>query len=348
VSVIRFAGTADAADPDCIASLLGPVRTLSREPLVTSGYTSAQHERITVTLTNGEVHRLVVKRVRPAADWMAQRSGDRLGREAMLLSEPVLAAVWDEIACPYLAYWSTGTEIGLVMNDLTPGLFPDVRAPLRLEEEERLLTALAGMHARFWNAPALDLPWLARAESYVGLLDAESGASPDALAALPVGLRERVQQGWAIARTRLPRSVTAALSRPAFDTARDWARLPRTLLHGDAKVANFALQRDHRVAAFDWALLGSGPVTVDLGWYLAVNASRLARSKDEVLDRYRALLTERLGSPLTDSVWDELVGVAVIAGARMLLWSKALALEAAGPGSSEEWAWWVTRLEARA
>jgi hypothetical protein len=345
--VIRFASAADAADPDRIARLLGPVRALSREPLVTSGYTGARHERITVALTNGEVRRLVVKHVQPAADWTAQRTGDRLGREAMLLGEPALAAVWDELACPYLAYWSTGTEIGLVMDDLSAFLFPDVRAPLRKEEEERLLGALAGMHARFWNAPVLDLPWLARAKSYAGMLDAESAASHDALAALPAGLRERVQQGWAVALRHLPASVTATLARPAADTTRDWAGLPRTLLHGDVKVANFALRPNHGVAAFDWALVGSGPVTVDLGWYVAVNASRLARSKDEVLDRYRELLTERLGSPLSDSVWDGLVGVAVISGARMLLWSKALALEAAGPGAREEWAWWVERLERR-
>jgi hypothetical protein len=292
------------------------------------------------------VRRLVVKRLRVATDWMASRSEDRLGREAMLLAEPALAAVWAVIECPYVAFWSEGGEIGLVMDDLSPFLLPDVRAPLGLAEEEQLLTALAGMHARFWDSPALELPWLARVEHYVGLLDAQSGASDAAVADLPVTLGQPVKHGWATARKHLPSFIATALETPAAEVARAWAGLPRTLLHGDVKVANFALVPGGKVSAFDWALLGTGPAAVDVGWYLAVNASRLARPKDELLNRYRTVLTERLGTPFSDPLWDSLVQVAVIAGARMLLWSKALALEADRPGAREEWAWWVDHLTA--
>ena len=80
------------------------------------------------------------------------------------------------------------------------------------------------------------------------------------------------------------------LGRPASVLAADCAGLPWTLLHGDAKVANFALLPGRRVAAFDWQLLGIGPATLDLGWYLAVNAGRLARPKEHVIARYRDLL----------------------------------------------------------
>jgi hypothetical protein len=311
----------------------------------TVGYTGARHERLHVTLSSGEMRRLVVKRVRVADDWTASRSGDALGREAMLLAESTLAAVWEVIECPYVAYWSAGGEIGLVMDDLTPFLLPDVRAPLSEEQEEQLVSALAGLHARFWSATALGLPWLARAHDYVGLLDLRSTERDGAVADLPAHLGAPVLQGWAIARRRLPGSITAALARPAVEAARDWADLPRTLLHGDTKVANFALLPDRKVAAFDWAMLGAGPVTLDVGWYLAVNASRLARPKDDFLARYRAILTQRLGRPLTDPLWDAMVRVAVIGGARMLLWSKALALEADRPGAREEWRWWVEHLE---
>ena len=347
----RLAGADDVLDRDQLAAFIGPVRAIARTPLVTTGYTAAHHERLDVTLSTGELRRLVVKRVRPAEDWTASRTGDRLGREATLLGEPALAAVWETIECPYLAFWSALGEIGLVMDDLSPFLLPDVRAPLSEEQEEQLLTALAGLHARFWRAPALDLPWLARAEHYAGLLDARSAANDDtdartAAAGLPATLRQRVQLGWAAARRRLPASFAAALATPAADVARAWAGLPRTLLHGDVKVANFALMPGHKVAAFDWAMLGTGPATIDVGWYLAVNASRLARPKDELLARYRALLTQRLGAPLSDTLWDSLVRVAVIGGARMHLWSKALALESDGTGARAEWAWWVEHLEA--
>ena len=344
--VCRLAGPEDAVDPDKLAGFIGPVRAVVRVPLATAGYTAAHHERLEVTLSTGEVRRLVVKRVRLAADWTACRTGDRLGREAALLGEPALAAVWEVIECPYLAFWTAEGEIGLVMDDLSPFLLPDARAPLREDQEEQLLAALAALHARFWFSPALELPWLARAEHYAALLDAHSAPSGDAATELPSPLRERVERGWATARRRLPVSVAAALARPAAEVAGSWASLPRTLLHGDVKVANFALVPEHSVAAFDWAMIGTGPAALDVGWYLAVNASRLARPKEDVLARYRVLLTQRLGQPLSDELWGSLVRAAVICGARMLLWSKALALDADGPGSREEWAWWVERLEA--
>jgi hypothetical protein len=342
----RLASADDVLDPEKLAAVIGPIRTMSRTPLITSGYTAAQHERLDVMLSTGELRRLVVKRVRVATDWTASRSEDALGREATLLAEPALAAVWDVMQCPYVAFWSVAGEIGLVMDDLTPFLLPDVRAPLSEAQEEQLLTALAGMHARFWSSPALELAWLARSDHYVGLLDLRSAESDDTLADLPGNLGRQVQLGWATARRQLPTSIATALARPGAEAARDWADLPRTLLHGDAKVANFALMPDRKVAAFDWAMLGTGPVTLEVGWYLAVNASRLARPKEELLVRYRVLLTQRLGWPLSDTLWDSLVRVAVIGGARMLLWSKALALESDRPGAREEWGWWVEHLEA--
>jgi hypothetical protein len=341
---VRLTGADDAIDPEKLARLVGPVRSLSCTRLTTSGYSTAQHDRLEITLASGATRRLVVKRV-PATDWTAHRTGEQLGREALLLGEPALAAVWEPIECPYLAYWSGDGEIGLVMDDLSPFLLPDVRAPLSEDQEERLLVALAELHAQFWSSPALDLPWLARAQHYAGFLDSPS-ASSDSLIGLPVALRERVRLGWAAASRHVPASIAAALARPAADVARDWITLPRTLLHGDVKVANFAIMPSRQVAAFDWAMLGTGPATVDVGWYLGVNASRLARPKDKLLARYRLLLTERLGSPLHETLWDSLSRVAVICGARMMLWSKALALEANGPGSRDEWKWWMEHLEA--
>ena len=151
-------------------------------------------------------------------------------------------------------------------------------------------------------------------------------------------------RGWASALSRLPAPVAQHLSRPGLEWERQWADLPRTLLHGDVKVANFALAPGERVAAFDWAMAGAGPCTIDLGWYLAVNASRLTGPKDQIIAGYRSLLEIALGEPLQDSLWKRLTSVAIVCGARMLLWSKALGLDVARPGAREEWTWWVDRL----
>jgi aminoglycoside phosphotransferase (APT) family kinase protein len=120
--------------------------------------------------------------------------------------------------------------------------------------------------------------------------------------------------------------------------------LPRTLLHGDAKLANFALLPSGECAAFDWALVGSGPATLDLGWYIAVNAGRLARPKEEVIVRYRVLLESKLGAVLSDEVWEQMVAVGILCGALMLLWSKALALESGSTKARSDWQWWINQL----
>ena len=345
VRIVRFADPAQLADPETLATLAGPIQSLERSPLETIGFTTARHERLEVTLRTGEHRAFVVKRIQPSTDWTSCRSSDRHGREAAMLAEPALGAIWEALECPYLAFAMRDDDVALVMEDLTPHLFPDVREPLAEEQEERLLAALAALHARFWSASALELPWLAQPEHFAGLLDACCAADPQACAPLPEAMRGNVIRGWEAALKRLPPAVTRVLAAPATQVTWLWDGLPRTLLHGDTKVANFAILPNRRVAAIDWALLGTGPPTIDVGWYLAVNATRLTGTKENTLRRYRALLEACTPAPLPDATWEALVRAGIVIGARMLLWSKALAVEADRPGARAEWGWWAEQLD---
>jgi hypothetical protein len=101
-----------------------------------------------------------------------------------------------------------------------------------------------------------------------------------------------------------------------------------------------------KLAVFDWPFIGIGPCGIELGWYLAVNATRLARTKEEVIELYRSLLQKHLHTSLTDPVWKQMTELAVITGARMLLWNKALGHQSGTQRGKDEWNWWVERLEA--
>lgn len=318
------------------------VHAATVEPLPGNGYSNASHGRVTLSYDDGR-QTLVVKRTRVDVDWTALRSGDTRGREAVLLTERALAGVWDAFACPYLAFSIEPGEIGLLLDDLTQNLLPDVREPLTIEQETALLAALAGMHARFWESDALMQPWLVRPAEYCELLG-PAVVGTAAQATFPEPLRGNVSRGWQLALARVPEAVRQHLARPGAEWQDTWRDLPITLLHGDVKVANFAMLGNGRVAAFDWALAGAGPCTIDVGWYLAVNASRLTASKDATLARYRDLLESTLGRRLLPECWRRLETVAVVTGARMLLWSKALALEAGRAGAADEWNWWIDRL----
>ena len=338
----------ELASPGFLGDLLGEVREVTGAPLATVGFAGARHERLTVTLASGEHRSLVLKRTEVAADFTAARTGDTRGREALLLEEPALQPVWDAFACPYLGFAREEGAIGLLMEDLGPWLLPDVREPLALEQEETLLRALVRLHASFWEAPALALPWLARPAQIAGVLGPECAASAAALAVLPPPLRDAVPRGWAAAMRHLPPSVATLLARPVAEMEELHRDLPRTLVHGDCKVANYALLADGRVAAFDFAMLGAVPPAIEVGWYLAVNATRLARAREAFLARYRELLREARGTDLDDPAWERLVRAAVLAGALMLLWSKALAFEGGAERAQAEWRWWVDRLAAMA
>jgi hypothetical protein len=325
-----------------LAKLLGPIDSVKRHPLGTVGYSGATHERIDARLRSGERRTLVFKRVCLAADLTAVRTGDTRGREAALLGEPALAGVWDVFGCPYLACSARDGEIGLLMTDLAEYLLPDVDEPLTQGEEDAIISSLARLHARFWDAEVLATPWLNPPERQFALLGPSAGAEEAGWRAA-LSFRDAVRRGWDVALTRLPAAVADQLRQPAA-FARECAALPRTLLHGDAKVANFALLGDGRVAAFDWALIGAGPCTLDLGWYLAVNAGRLVRSKEDVIAHYRALLEAELGHAIRSEIWERLLSAGLLCGAAMGLWEKALAAESGTKRTSAEWDWWVSQL----
>ena len=335
------------ADSTVLESLLGPLASVRREPLQgqTSGFSNSRHELLHVVRREGPALTLRLKRTHVGEDWLARlMRATPPGREAMLLAEPRLQDAWKAFARPHLAYAVEGSEVALLMEDHSDRCVPDVREPVALETEERLLAAIADLHARFWQAPVLTLSWLTQPEWYADILGPHQAGDEAALRGAPQSIRDGVREGWRDARTLLPAAVTARLTRPAAELWRDWADLPRTLIHGDTKVANFAFLADGRVAAFDWTNLGAAPATLDIGWYLAVNGTRLHRDKDAVIARYRELLEERLGRPLEDALWDRMMDAAVFSGARMLLWSKAIGLREDTPYRREDWAWWVEKL----
>jgi hypothetical protein len=321
------------------------VVSVQEEPLSTVGFSGATHRRLVAVLSSGETRRFVLKLCDPAREWTAIRSGDRVGREWCLLAERALHAVWEAFVSPYVAYAVEGSRSGLLMEDVGAYVFPDVRQPIALGSEEELLAALARLHARFWRSPALSISWLGRASWTSELVTPSVLDDTAALALMPPVLRERLRVGWDVALARLSRRATGLLRCPARIIHEAWADLPQTLVHGDVNVANFAPIPERGVAAFDWALIGTGPSTTDLGWYLAVNASRLARSKEEVIARYRELLEHELRHELGDALWARLEDVAVIYGARTMLWTKGAQLAAGSEASQPEWDWWARRLE---
>jgi hypothetical protein len=342
-----FARIADLSDPVVLSTILAPVRGVRDETMKTVGFTTATHRRLVVEFIDGREESFVLKQTSPRTDWTAIRTRDTRGREVALLEESLLAPIWTCVASPYVACAREGATVALLMRDLSSYLLPDVRAPLEVDQEDALLTVLARLHARFWNtsiAPAV----LARSEDFVELLGPRCTES-STFDALPHALGQRVADGWKSVARRVPARVMALLEMPTTEIVRAFMSGPKTVVHGDAKVANFAIDpRSSTVWAFDWAIAGHAPAGVDLGWYLAVNGSRIAGSKEEMLDRYRMRFDAERGSPTRESEWNETRRCAIVSGALMGLWAKAMLLESNAPNADREWEWWSEHLRALA
>jgi aminoglycoside phosphotransferase (APT) family kinase protein len=346
IRTVHFAHVADLTDPAALSRVLGPNKSVARTKIGPLGYSGATHERLDVALQSGERVALILKNTRPSADWAAVCTGDTLGREAHLLQAPELAEVWHIFANPYIACAAEHDRAAVLMDDLSGHIWADRNEitdppPLSEDDEDALLRALARLHARFWQSDALRLPWLLQPADRFALL----GPLGRWRGHYPTELEEQIRRGWRAVLSRVPEAVRSLLTKAPEVLAARYADLPFTLLHGDTKVSNFAVLPNGEVAAIDWAWVGAGPATLDLGWYLAINGGRLARSRSAVIERYRRLLEAASGAPIGDDLWARLVDVGVLCGALVLLWLKALALEEQpSPELRAEWQWWIDAL----
>src|ERR1035437_1615659 len=128
--MVRLATISDLTNPEILCKLTGPIARINKKLLSAVGFSGSILERIEVKLQSGVTRNFILKYTRIKADWLSQRAKDHVGREAELLSESGLSGIWNIIHCPYLAFASENGEIGLLMDDFTDYLFPDVREPI--------------------------------------------------------------------------------------------------------------------------------------------------------------------------------------------------------------------------
>jgi len=336
---------ADLINPQWLSTIFGPVKNINIRPFTAIGYSGATLQKIELVLEDNSNKHLVFKQANLKADWLSQRTHDTIGREVAWLKEESLAKVWSIIHCPYIAFAQENNRTGMLMEDLSDHLFPDNREPIDINSENIIIDAMAAIHAEYWDADAIkQLPWLIHPHDYLNLLRPIE-REEDSYCPPPEPLRTNIAEGWRIAFELLPGDIKNYLTQPVEEIFRPWKNLPVTLLHGDMKIANMALLPGENLSLFDWPLIGGAPCSFELGWYLAVNSTRLARTKEDFIYAYRCNLECYLQEAFDDKTWQEIVKLAVVNGALMMLWNKALKWKNGKQSESEEWEWWAKQLE---
>jgi hypothetical protein len=297
------------------------------------GYSGAHLER--AVLADGTV--LIVKRLSPAMDLTMRLTHDR-GRAATLWTAGVFERFPPVIEHATLAVEPDGDGWLIVMRDVSAALLDDERVLMR-EESRRILAAAAALHEVFHGE---------RVEGLCSLTDHLSLFTPATAARErpgPQGLFDAVARGWELFAHAVPRDVAAAVfavhEHPDI-LAGELERCGTTLIHGDLWLANTGLFPD-RVVMLDWGLATRAPAEFELTLYLTGNWSRIAATREQIIEDFRAVRGARFHARALEP--------AFLATFAEYGWNKALdALThpdaAVRAREAAELTWWVRRVRA--
>lgn len=344
--MLRSDSIAGLTNPKLLSKIVGPITKIEKTILPAVGYSGSVLQRVEIILQTGIRRSFILKSTQIESDWLSQRAKDQVGREAALLGESSLSEIWTSIHCPYIAYAKENGVIALLMEDFSNFLFPDIREAIATLSEDLILNSIALLHASFWESSEIKkMDWLVHPCNYLEVFAAGKHES-DQHAPPPVKIGSSIKEGWNIALRLLPAEIANMLTRPAKEIFKPWSALPVTLLHGDAKIANMAVLPSGKLVMFDWTYVGRGPCGMELGWYIAVNSTRLARSKDDLIRKYRSTLEYHLKRTISEKIWSKMFELAIVTGSRMMLWNKALSFQEGSQRAKDEWAWWENQLKA--
>lgn len=267
----------------------------------------------------------VLKRTRWEDDWIMRATADVHGREAAFAGRMPVGSARVRSAAVDSA--RTGATFYTLMHDISGYR---IRGRVDRSSAESILVAMAELHSVSPAAP--ELPWC-RLDDRLLLLT--RGTAELANGHDVHGLRQEVATGWEVFDRRAPRRVRNLLRAVQDDassllTALD--KLPTASLHGDLKLDNMGLDRAGVLWLIDWALAVRGPACVELGWFIAANASRLEPSPQHVLELYADTGAFEAGPQHLHDAMTALSGL-LLRG-----WRKALDAET-GAGA-EEFGWW--------
>ena len=282
-----------ALEPDWFAEALGaPVTAVEIETVPFSGATTdLARVRLTYAAEGAGPASVIAK--------ITGRDEIRAGMDAAMGLFAREARFYATLAAgvpvrsPRCFHAGDGHDTPLLLEDLGRLRAGDQMEGLALADAERIIDALAALHARFWESGELDQPWLldpaeAGFAGMVGQLVA-SGAP---------GLRAQFAD-------RIPAAALAAVEARAGDWPqflRRGVEGPKTLVHHDCRLDNIFFDGDEPVFV-DWQVAARARGTQDVANLLAqsMDPELLHAHWQDLVRRYH----ERLG--VESYAWEDCV-----------------------------------------
>ncbi len=321
-----------------LSTLLGVrVKSVERGPLEAEHFSGNTLERVRV-MRNGQEVNLVLKHFSIERDWIMRLTHDTSVREVALFRGGVYDRMPEQVYVPVIAAARDGDSWASLMMDVSPWLVLSVNQSIPAFDLKCYLDHLAAVHARFMNDETLLNPefGLSTLEDFVMILSpANARREVEEGRAHPI--LEMAIRGWEVFE-EVARPEAVQIIR---NTQKDLRPLlaavtcaPRTLVHGDFKLANLGslpppqsgaqVGTEPRTIILDWQDATFSSPLLDIGYFLAINSAFLPVSKEETIQMYRDSLAGHnwVWPPRT---WERDLAVGLLAGGAMRVgWQKAL------------------------
>jgi hypothetical protein len=302
----------DLIAPETLQQLTGDAITAMRCTPMEGGYSGS---RLLAVETNGNHgRRFVLKRMGSETDWLMQSSDDHNCRSVALWQYGVLDQLQPTVDHAILACARDSDGWAILMRDVSPNL---MGREVRETEIKFFLNTLAAIHATFWEAPELGNRAIGLCDT-AGMVRAFSLESARRLPSDTNSNPQMISEGWELLQEWLDPDVADRLADLHADPqplSRALARYPATLVHGDYRYANLALQPGPgpQAIVLDWQLAGRSAATVDLVWFLSrFPIGRSSFSLEAGAAYYRERLEQCLGQGIDPAQWQPMLELGIL------------------------------------
>jgi hypothetical protein len=187
------------------------------------------------------------------------------------------------VGTPHCYHVGDGTSTPLLLEDLGGLRIGDQMRGLPPEDAERLVDALAELHARYWESPVLEQDWL---------LSPGEGAFAGMVAQLVCSGVGALRARYA---DRAPAAVLDAIAQAAprwSEILRRCAEGPATLVHNDCRLDNIFFRAGGDPVFVDWQVVARTRGTQDVANLLAgsMDVEDLRAHWEPLLRRYHRRL----------------------------------------------------------
>ncbi len=305
--------------PETLSALEGrAVKYVHCRPFSTCLSRSGSSLLIVETNDGRDLGHYVLKRVSPECDWIIRVTADYRCRSVTLWQSGLLDNLRPAVEHGIVACSKDESGWAILMRDMTAALLPTEQAISKMDNE-RILDAMAAMHAAYWNSPELADPAL----GLCSLRNVFQSLSPETLRRELNTDNSAVHaqvEGWEQLfaqiepeRAEVANTLHQLIADPQ-PLCNALARYPQTLMHGDSQVSNLGIDRTQqsRAVMLDWQLAAVAPPTLDLFWYMG-GEQVSSTLWDASIEYYRQQLVAHLGQRFDEGDWQPMLDLGRLA-----------------------------------